>query len=226
MVRGLSCETAQRIQNARAVSAFSDLPDLALRARLTRRDLQALANANALHALAGHRRQALWHAVASEPDKDLLRTTAMQEDAIGLPVPTEAEDITADYHALGLTLGRHPLALLRPLLAKRRFLPAEVLNTFANGQLARGCGIVTVRQRPQTANGTLFVTLEDETGSVNVIVWPALVEKQRKELLCASLLGVYGIWQCESDVRHLVAKKLVDLSPFLGKLVTQSRDFM
>jgi error-prone DNA polymerase len=226
MVRGLSCETAERIASARATGAFYDLHDLALRARLTRRDLQALANANALHALAGHRRQALWHAVASEPDKDLLSKAAIREDAIRLAAPTEGEDITADYHALGLTLGRHPLALLRPLLAKRRFLPAEVLNTFANGQLARGCGIVTMRQRPQTANGTLFVTLEDETGSVNVIVWPALVEKQRRELLCASLLGVYGIWQCESGVRHLVAKRLVDLSPLLGKLVTQSRDFM
>jgi error-prone DNA polymerase len=226
MVRGLSHEAAERMESARAMRVFSDLNDLALRARLTRRDLQALANANALHALAGHRRQALWHAVASEPDKDLLDKATMQEDAIRLPAPTEGEDIVSDYHALGLTLGRHPLALLRPLLAKRRFLPAEVLNTFANGQLARGCGIVTMRQRPQTANGTLFVTLEDETGSVNVIVWPALVEKQRRELLCASLLGVYGIWQCESEVRHLVAKRLVDLSPLLGKLVTQSRDFM
>ena len=71
----------------------------------------------------------------------------------------------------------------------------------------------------------MFVTLEDETGPVNVIVWPALVERQRKELLASSLLGVYGIWQCESNVRHLVAKRLVDLSPWLGRLHTSSRDF-
>ncbi len=131
----------------------------------------------------------------------------------------------ADYYATGLTLLRHPLALLRPLLASRRFLPAEVLNTFANGRLARGCGIVTVRQRPQTAKGTMFVTIEDETGVVNVIVWPALIERYRKELLASRLLGVYGKWQCEGSVRHLVAMRLVDLSHLLGKLSTRSRDF-
>jgi error-prone DNA polymerase len=124
-----------------------------------------------------------------------------------------------------LTLRRHPLALLRKILLARRFLPAEVLNTFSNGQFARGCGIVTLRQRPGTAKGTMFLTLEDETGNVNVVVWPDLVEKQRKELLHAPLLGVYGIWQCEQNVRNLVAKRLVDLSPLLGKLATHSRDF-
>jgi len=218
MVRGLSQAAAQRIEQARALQSFSDLADLALRAQLTRSDLQALAAADALAALAGHRRQALWQAVVSAPDKDLLKHTSVAEPAVLLAAPTEAENIVGDYHALGLTLGRHPLALLRPRLTKQRFLPAEVLNTFADGQFARGCGIVTVRQRPQTANGTMFVTLEDETGPVNVIVWPALVEKQRKELLGASLLGVYGIWQCEGKVRHLVAKRLVDLSPLLGQL--------
>jgi len=106
-----------------------------------------------------------------------------------------------------------------------RFLPADVLNTFANGQIARGCGIVTVRQRPETAKGVVFVTMEDETGPVNVIVWRDLVDKQRKELLGASLLGVYGIWQCEKNVRHLVAKRLVDLTHLLGRLETSSRDF-
>ena len=142
-----------------------------------------------------------------------------------LPAPTEGESIVADYRALGLTLGRHPLALLRPILSKKRFLPADVLNTFADRQLARACGIVTVRQRPSTASGTVFVTIEDETGPINVIVWPALVDAQRKELLTAHLLGVYGVWQCEGKVRHLVAKRLVDLTHLLGNLQTRSRDF-
>ena len=96
---------------------------------------------------------------------------------------------------------------------------------FQNGQLARGCGLVTVRQRPGTAKGVLFLTLEDETGNVNVIVWPSLVEQQRREVLSAPLLGVYGIWQREGEVRHLVAKRLVDLSHLLGALDTRSRDF-
>lgn len=114
-------------------------------------------------------------------------------------MPSEAEDIVRDYCALGLTLGRHPLALLRPRLAQLRFLPAEVLNTFADRQVARACGIVTVRYRPETAKGVIFLTMEDETGTVNVIVWRDLVDRQRKELLGASLLGVCGIWQREGE---------------------------
>jgi len=225
MIRGLSQEAAWRIEEARAIRPFSDMADLALRAQLTRRDLESLAHANALASLAGNRRQALWQAVASEPGKDLLKKTSVQEEEVQLPAPTEGESIVADYRALGLTLGRHPLAVLRPLLAKKRFLPAEVLNTFADRQLARACGIVTVRQRPSTASGTVFVTIEDETGPINVIVWPALVDNQRRELLAAHLLGVYGIWQCEGKVRHLVAKRLVDMTHLLGSLQTKSRDF-
>ncbi|MBK3822141.1 OB-fold nucleic acid binding domain-containing protein, partial [Paraburkholderia aspalathi] len=89
----------------------------------------------------------------------------------------------------------------------------------------RACGIVTVRQRPGTAKGVMFVTLEDETGQVNVIIWPSLLEKQRREALGASLLAVYGVWQREGEVRHLVAHRLVDASPLLGSLVTSTRNF-
>jgi error-prone DNA polymerase len=122
-------------------------------------------------------------------------------------------------------LGRHPLALLRRQLSERRFMPASTLNGYTNGMLARACGIVTVRQRPGTAKGVIFMTLEDETGTVNVIVWPALVEQQRREVLGAPLLGVYGVWQQEGMVRNLVAKRLVDMSAWLGRLATRSRDF-
>ena len=225
IVKGLSQDAAWRIEEARAIRPFADMADLGLRAQLNRHELQALADANALESLAGHRRQALWQAVAGAPDKGLLRRAAIREEPLVLAPPSEAENIIGDYRALGLTLGRHPVALLRHILARKRFVPAEVLNTFSDGQLARGCGIVTVRQRPPTAKGTMFVTLEDETGVVNVIVWPALVDKQRRELLAARLLGVYGIWKCESNVRHLVAKRLVDLSYLLGELDTHSRDF-
>jgi len=114
---------------------------------------------------------------------------------------------------------------LRKQLLAQRFMPASVLNLYADAQLARGCGLVTVRQRPGTANGVLFLTLEDETGNVNVIVWPDLVEHQRKEVLGANLLGVYGVWQSQGQVKHLVAKRLVDMSHLLGRLTTNSRDF-
>lgn len=106
-----------------------------------------------------------------------------------------------------------------------KFLPAEILNQFDNGRLAHGCGIVTVRQRPETAKGVILVTIEDESGTVNVIFWPNLIEQQRKELMGVKLLRVYVAWQCERNVRHLVAMRLVDLSHMLGELDTGSRNF-
>ena len=116
-----------------------------------------------------------------------------------------------------LTLNRHPLALLRRHRASGRFVTAETLFSYQDRQLARGAGIVTVRQRPSTANGVLFMTIEGETGSVNVIVWPSVLERYRKEVLAARLIGILGQWQCEGEVRHLVAQRLVDLTPLLGR---------
>jgi len=225
LLRGMRSEAAQRIEETRAIRPFASVTELARRADLNRHDLQVLAGGNALRSLAGNRRQALWDAAGAVPDKDLLRPTEVEEVAPQLVPPTEGEEILGDYRAQGLTLGRHPLALLRPALLAKRFLPAEVLNTFSNNQLARGAGIVTGRQRPGTAKGVLFVTIEDETGYVNVIVWPDLVEQYRREVLGSSLLGVYGVWQQEGIVRHLVARRLVDLSHLLGRLPTASRDF-
>jgi len=225
LLRGMRAEAALRIEETRAIRRFASVTELARRADLDRHDLQVLASGNALRSLAGNRRQALWDAAGAVPDKDLLRPTEVEEEVPQLVPPTEGEEILGDYRSQGLTLGRHPLALLRPALLAKRFLPAEVLNTFSNNQLARGAGIVTGRQRPGTAKGVLFVTIEDETGYVNVIVWPDLVEKYRREVLGSSLLGVYGVWQQEGIVRHLVARRLVDLSHLLGRLPTASRDF-
>jgi error-prone DNA polymerase len=225
LVRGMSREAAARIEEARAIRAFASVADLARRAMQDRGDLQVLAAANALRPLAGHRREALWQAVGAVPDKDLLRPTTPIEEVPVLAAPSEGDEIVGDYRSQGLTLGRHPLALLRAQLLAKRFLPADVLADFADGQLARACGIVTVRQRPGTAKGVLFMTLEDETGNVNVIVWPDLVDKQRREVLGAPLLGVYGIWQRQGEIRHLVARRLVDMSHLLGRLHTPSRDF-
>ncbi|CAB3743944.1 Error-prone DNA polymerase [Paraburkholderia sediminicola] len=225
LVRGLKEEAAARIELARAVRTFVDVSDLARRAQLDRKDLQALAAADALRTLAGDRRAALWHAVAAVPDRDLL-SGATDDDATPVLAPmTEGQQIASDYRTLGLTLGRHPLELLRPRLLAQRLLPASTLAGFRNGQLARACGMVTVRQRPGTAKGVMFVTLEDETGQVNVIIWPSLLEKQRREALGSSLLAVYGVWQREGEVRHLVAHRLVDASPLLGSLVTSTRNF-
>ena len=162
--------------------------------------LAALAEADALQGLTGHRHQAAW-AVAGIDTRptEMLRATRAREAAVALAAPSEGEETLADYRALGLTLKRHPLALLRAQLAAFRVEPAARLRTYPHGRLARASGLVTHRQRPETAKGTVFVTLEDETGAVNVIVWPQVAEAQRKPLLGATLLTVYGQWQRQGE---------------------------
>lgn len=226
LIQGLHEDSARRIEAARAEAPFTSTGDLARRAALTRHDLNALAAGDALRTLAGHRRQASWEAAASVHSRDLLRDAAIHETEMPqLTAPTENQTVAADYRSVGLTLRRHPVELLRPQLAARNFQPASVLNGYPDKRVARACGIVTVRQRPQTSKGVIFVTLEDETGPVNVVVRPELIERQRRELLGATLLGVYGSWQNVDGVRHLIAQRLVDLSELLGGLSTPSRNF-
>lgn len=225
MVKGLSIDAAERIVAARSRRAFASTDDLARRAALDQHELGALARANALLALTGHRRQAKWEVAAMLPPPLLLRDAPIIEAPVVLPAATEGQEIIADYASTGLTLQRHPLALLRPRLQQMNLSTALEMKGFADRKLARTTGIVTMRQRPPTAKGTMFVTLEDETGITNVIIWPDLVDKQRKEILNAQLMTVYGIWQSRDDVRHLVAKRIVDHSHFLGELSISSRDF-
>lgn len=225
-ISGLAKEAGERIVAARAERPFESVEDLARRASLDAHALQQLAQADALRAFAAHRHQAAW-AVAGVDTRPtaMLRQTRVHEAPAELPAPSEVEDTLADYRALGLTLGRHPLALLRQELTAFKVQPAAVLKTYPSGRLARASGLVTHRQRPETAKGTVFVTLEDETGQVNVIVWPRVVETQRRPLVGARLLTVYGQWQREGEVMHLVASKLVDHTPLLQGLATRSRDF-
>lgn len=227
-VKGMREAAALRIEAARVARPFDSVEDLARRASLDRHDIDALAAADALVSLAGHRRQARWHArgaAVQTAHRDLLHDAPPQEHALQLPEPKLGEDVAADYASLGLSLKCHPLTLLRHRLSALKFATARQLANCANGRRVRACGIVTVRQRPSTASGTIFTSIEDETGAVNVIIWPDLVERQRKEVLGATLLGVIGTWQRQGEVRHLVADELVDLSPLLGRLMVGSRDF-
>ncbi|MGN7984796.1 error-prone DNA polymerase [Burkholderia sp. 22313] len=227
LVRGLGEAAARRIEAARtAAGPFDNVDTLARRAQLERRDLEALAAANALATLAGHRRDALWQAVAAAPERDLLATATIDEaEKPALGAPSEADDILADYHTTGLTLNRHPVALLRPALRARRLSSAAELHDRPDGRLARACGLVTARQMPGTAKGVMFMTLEDETGCVNLIVRPELLARQRRETLDSRLLAASGVWQVASDVRHLVVQHFEDLTPLLGGLRTSSREF-
>lgn len=214
----------RRIAGARASGAFRDLADLAARAGLTRADLEALAAADALRGLAGHRHEAAWAAAAVPVQRDLFAGLAVAEAPVALAAPGEGQNLVADYASLGLTLGRHPLALLRDHL-DRRYARSDLLRGLGHRQPARCVGLVTCRQRPGTASGVIFLTLEDEAGLANVIVHPKLAERQRDILLGAQLLGVLGVLQREGGVVHLVAKRLVDHSRLLGALVVASRDF-
>ena len=250
-IGGLAPDVAGRIvQSRQRGGAFGDLEALTRRATLGAHDLKLLADADALRGLVaqaqapsgasppvGHRHQAAWAVAAIEPPPSaLLHDMRRREDALdafppALAAPSAAEDMRADYRSLGLTLNRHPLALLRAQLDVFRIQTAAVLRGYPSGRIARASGIVTHRQRPGTAKGTVFVTLEDDTGSINVIVWPAVAQAQRQPLLAATLLTVYGQWQRHSDngdehaVMHLLATRLIDHTALLDGLTTRSRDF-
>jgi len=229
LVSGFGEAAARRIVAARQQQPFASVEDLALRAALDAGDLKALASADALNSLAGHRRQQMWQASALKSAPPLLRETPINEPQWLLPGACEAEEVRFDYAVLGLTLRAHPLSLLRGQLSKSKQLSAAQLRDLPHGRWVRACGLVTMRQQPQTAKGVIFVTLEDETGSVNVIVWKSVRERFRQALYHASLLSVTGVWQRDEEtggeVRHVVARRLQDLTPLLGELNTSSRDF-
>jgi error-prone DNA polymerase len=300
LVKGLTREGAQRLVAARAQAAFAGVEDLAHRAGLERRDLGALAAADALQGLAGHRHGAAWQVAGVLPAMPLFDSDGGQGDrgknaapttpyespgrsaipgaiaepiahrgknaapttpcqppgrsaALGaiaepiahrgknaaptclagddeagppfLPVPTEGQEIAADYASLGLSLRRHPLALLRRHLHRRGLLPAAEVLQRGHGQRVRTGGLVLTRQRPGSAHDVTFITLEDESGHINLVVWKALAERQRAVMLGARLLGVYGEVQREGEVVHVIARRLYDHSALLGDLVASSRDF-
>jgi error-prone DNA polymerase len=215
-VGGLSEKEGRRIAAGKPYASVVEL-------NLDRKNLKCLAAAGALESLTGHRRLAHW-AAAGAGRRAPLDAPAL-ERAPQLAAPREGEEIVADYASLGLTLGRHPLALLREDLAKRRLMTARELRLVPHGKPARVAGLVTCRQRPDTASGVVFVTLEDETGCMNIVVWRRLVERQRRELVGARLMGVAGVVERDGEVVHLVARRLADYSALLGPLAAASRDF-
>ncbi|WP_439607372.1 error-prone DNA polymerase [Hydrogenophaga sp.] len=225
LVSGLKKEAAKRIVDAREQQPFDSTQDLARRAALDQPQMKSLAAADALMGLSGHRRQQVWDAAALQAPPALLKGAPVDEAPLALPPAPEGEAIVWDYAALGLTLRRHPLALLRPELARRKLMSAEELKDAPNGRLVRHCGIVTLRQQPGTASGVVFVSLEDETGVVQVIVWKHLRERQRLVLAQSRLLAVRGVWQRDGEAKNLIAGHLEDLTPLLSGLSTVSRDF-
>lgn len=223
-ISGLSEQAALAIMAARQRQPFHDIADLCLRANLDEKTRNALAEAGALQSLAGNRNQVRWIVAGVERQHPLLPGSP-EERPIELPTPAMGEEILSDYRALGLTLHAHPLSLLRDKLRARRLLGSRDLEDKRHGSYVHAVGLVTNRQRPQTASGTIFMTLEDEHGMVNVVVWEHVAQRRRKALLGARLLAVRGRWEQVDGVAHLIAQDMQDLSAMLGSLRTSSRDF-
>jgi error-prone DNA polymerase len=225
VVKSLSKEGGTRLLTARAQRAFNSIADLAERAALDRGDLEALAAADALSRMVGHRHRAVWQVSGVERALPLLpATTVVEEGTPMLRAPREGQNILADYGSTGLTLRRHPLALLRDKLQRQGIVSAQELWDLPDGKAVRTAGLVITRQRPGTGNVT-FITLEDETGYVNLIVWNRIAVEQRAPLLESRLLEVQGKLQREGDVQHVIAARLTNLSSLLGDLVVASRNF-
>ncbi len=225
LVARLSATGADKVLAARMRAPFTNAADLVRRSGINQIDQQALAVAGALENISGDRHHAQWDLLGVEQLPKLLEDASAYEPALQLPQPSEGENIVADYMSTGLTLGRHPLALLRKKLGEEGIIDSASWAAVPNGRSARLAGIIKVRQRPGSAKGVLFMTIEDEHGPMNVILWQKVVENYRQIVLGAKMVSVYGVTQREQDVTHLVAKRLEDLSWMLGELTTHSRNF-
>lgn len=224
LIGGISRVHADRVVAERDVGQFASFEDLARRTRLHRHVLMKLAQGGACTSLGLSRRQALWLALtACEPLP--LFDQADEEMPEALPAMSPLQEVLADYSVAGLTLREHPLQFLRPLLDQLGAARAIDLQTLAPGGAVKVAGLVLMRQRPSTAKGVTFVTLEDETGLANLIVWQNVWERYRRVAFTAGILLAHGQLQREAGVIHIVVSQLEDLSPRLADLQSRSRDF-
>ncbi|MDE0192475.1 MAG: error-prone DNA polymerase [Gammaproteobacteria bacterium] len=215
-VKGMGEEAAGRIESAQP---FTDIDDLHRRSDLDDSVLTILARAGALESLSGHRYQAHWDAAGVDHPAALWQEAPVAySTSVALAGPTEGDDMLADYRYLGLTLGPHPMALLRDDAEFDGCRMASELATYRHEQFVHVAGIVTCRQRPNTASGVVFMTLEDETGVGNIVVWKSVLERFRAPLLQGRLLAIKGVVEREGAVIHVVAGHVRDLTHKLAEL--------
>ena len=229
MVKGLAASGAARIVAARMNDRFSSVDDMWRRSGVPAASLVELAEADAFRpSLQLERRDALWaiKALRDEPlplfaaaaDREQKSIAEQAEPEVELRQMTEGHNVVADYGHVGLTLREHPMAFLRESLTKRSMVTCEDAMSARDGRWVYTAGLVLVRQKPGSAKGVMFITIEDETGPANVVVWPSLFEKRRRVVLGASMMAINGRIQREGDVVHLVAQQLFDLSADLSGL--------
>ena len=225
LVKGLRDDEAQRIVAARKEQAFTSMAAVVQRAGLSPRATRALAMCGAFRDLTEHRNLAFWEALAVERARLPLADAPCPENLPTLPRPSEWEEILRDYYQLGLSTGRHPLAVLRPRLRSLGILRRRDLGTVTSGSRVSVSGLVTHLQHPQTAKGVVFASLEDETGINNIIFWPGVFEAERPNIIGTTLLVVSGLLQNEQGVIHVVAQRVQDYSHWVDRLPRKSRDF-
>jgi error-prone DNA polymerase len=228
-VKGLREDTANRIISARNQAPIRSIDDIARRARLDRGDLSRLTEGGAFKNLSGHRYQTHWDAKGILPDTSLLNQVAEEKHQYGkvtLPAPMETDDLRADYTSLGLTLGRHPMAMLRDTGEPfSQCKTSKDLEDLKHGRFVQVSGIVTGRQRPSSASGVLFLTLEDETNNINVVIWTRILERYRAAVVQGRLLKIKGVMERKDSVIHVIAGHVEDLSHYLEQFSLKSRDF-
>jgi error-prone DNA polymerase len=230
LAKNLSREGAERLVEARQQQAFSNMQDLVRRAQLSRRDMESLVSANALPRLSPHRHQSHWQYQGMQEHRPLLSPEESQskialDDDIILAPPSDISDMLADYDSTGLSLKLHPLALLRRQKPFSQCKSAQDLSSLNHRRFVRVAGLVTGRQRPGSAAGVVFLTLEDETGNMNIVVWKDVQQRFRQALLAAKLLLIKGVLECKDGVIHIIAGELLDYTHVLKDLKQQSRDF-
>jgi error-prone DNA polymerase len=234
-VKGLANKDAARIVLGRVEGAYASVEDLWRRAQVPSAALRQLAKGDAFGSLDLSRRPAAW-AIGGLSDAPLPLFAAadaregalrpeLNEPAVALKGMTEGREVVEDYRSIGLTLRRHPVSFLRGDLARDRILPCAALRGVRNGRRVTVAGLVLVRQKPGSAKGVMFITLEDETDVGNLVIWPSLFEKQRRLILSAGMIACRGPVQREGDVIHVVAEHLIDLSGLLGTLSDRHEAF-
>ena len=225
MVKSLAKINAENLVAERKRGAYTTIQELAVRTGLDQGSLKSLADANAFASICPDRHRSHWQLLDSKNSSKLFPESNDDAVDIMLPRPSEQQSIFADYASTGLSLGRHPLALLRPQLSEMAALKAEELWQLKTGESALAAGIVTSRQRPGTASGVMFFTLEDESGFINTVIWSSLIERYRHFITRVKLLLVRGRVQQEDGVLHLVAEELEDKTHWLENMSLKSRDF-
>jgi error-prone DNA polymerase len=226
-IKGLSQAGAERLIQSREAGSWTSLGALKQKAQLDQKDLDRLVDSGACLRLSGHRHQSHWQATGFAAPPPLFEPLGWASgDEVTLNAPSEIEDIKADYNSLKFTLGRHPMNIIRPQnKALKRTLEATQLPSIRHGRFVEVAGLVTGRQRPSTASGIIFMTLEDDTGNINVVIFNTVLERFRAETLKGQLLRVKGILERKGSVIHVVAGHLEDLSFLLKDFSMKSRDF-